>query len=126
MNIFDAAVIGLAQGLSVVPGISRVVMTLAAAMALGFGRTFAIKYSFLLAIPTLMGYGLLTLCNLAGTAVSLGNLGNILAGMLFCCILSALCLRLMMNLAKRGSYLIFAAYGAVFGILTILTGLIFQ
>lgn len=124
MNIFDAVVIGLAQGLSVVPGISRVVMTLAAAMALGFGKPFALKYSYLLAIPTLMGYGLITLCNLAGTAVSLSNLGNILAGMLFCCILSAFCIRLMMNLAKRGSYVVFAAYGAVFGIITILIGLI--
>lgn len=124
MRVFDAVIIGLAQGLAAVPGISRVVMTLAAAMALGFGKTFSIKYSYLLAIPTLTGYGLISLCNLAGTAVSLSNLGNILAGMLFCCVLSALCLRLMMNLAKRGSYVIFAAYGAVFGIVTILIGLI--
>lgn len=120
MNAFDAVVIGLAQGLSVVPGISRLVMTLAAAMALGFGKSFALKYSYFLAIPTLTGYGLITLHNLAGTAVSMSNLGNILAGMLCCCILSAFCLRLMMNLAKRGSYGIFAAYGAVVGILAIL------
>lgn len=124
MNIFDAVVIGLAQGLSVVPGISRVVMTLAAALALGFGKPFALKYSYLLAIPTLTGYGLITLCNLAGTAVSLSNLGNILAGMLFCCVLSVFCIRLMMNLAKRGSYVVFAVYGGVFGIITILIGLI--
>lgn len=120
INVLDAVVLGLAQGLSVVPGISRVVMTLAAAMALGFGRSFALKYSCLLAIPTLTGYVLITLHNLAGTAISLGNLGNILAGMLCCCILSALCLRLMVNLAKKGSYRIFAAYGVVISIITIL------
>lgn len=120
INVLDAVVLGLAQGLSVVPGISRVVMTLAAAMALGFGRSFALKYSCLLAIPTLTGYALITLHNLAGTAISLGNLGNILAGMLCCCILSALCLRLMVNLAKKGSYRIFAAYGVVISIITIL------
>lgn len=120
INVFDAVVIGLAQGLSVVPGISRVVMTLAAAMALGFSRSFSLKYSCLLAIPTITGYALITLRNLAGTAISLGNLGNILAGMLCCCLLSALCLRLMMNLAKKGSYRVFAAYGIVISIMTIL------
>ncbi len=120
INVFDAVVIGLAQGLSVVPGISRVVMTLAAAMALGFGRSFSLKYSCLLAIPTITGYALITLHDLAGTAISLGNLGNILAGMLCCCILSALCLRLMMNLAKKGSYRAFAAYGILISIMTIL------
>lgn len=120
MNVLDAVVIGLAQGLSVVPGVSRVVMTLAAAMALGFGRSFSLKYSCYLAIPTITGYALITLHNLAGTAVSLGNLGNILAGMLCCGILSALCLRLMMNLAKKGSYRIFSAYGVIISIITIL------
>lgn len=119
LNTFDAVVIGLAQGLSVVPGISRVVMTLAAAMALGFNKSFALKYSYLLALPTLTGYGLITFHNLAGTAISLGNLGNILAGMLCCCILSAFCLRLMMNMAKRGSYKIFAAYGILISIIII-------
>lgn len=120
INALDAVVIGVAQGLSVVPGISRVVMTLAAAMALGFGRSFALKYSCYLAIPTITGYALITLHNLAGTAISLGNLGNILAGMLCCGILSAFCLRLMMNLAKKGSYRIFSAYGVIISIITIL------
>lgn len=120
ISAFDAAVIGLAQGLSVVPGISRVVMTLAAATALGFQKSFALKYSYLLAIPTLMGYGLITLHNLAGTAISLGNLGNILAGTLCCCIFSGLCLRLMLNLARKGSYKIFAVYGVLISLITIL------
>lgn len=124
MSTFDAVVIGLAQGLAIMPGISRVVMTYAAAVALGYGRSFALKYSYLLAIPTVLGSSLLGLRDIAGTAVSMSNLANILAGMLFCGVLSVLFVKLMMNLVKRGSLKIFALYGAALGIFVVICDLI--
>lgn len=124
MSVFDAVVIGMAQGLAIMPGISRVVMTFAAAMALGYGKNFAVKYSYLLAIPAILGSALLGLRDLAGTAVSINNLANILAGMVICGILSCLFIKLMLNLAKRGTMAVFSVYGIVFGLFVVICDLI--
>lgn len=124
MSTFDAVIIGLAQGLAIMPGISRVVMTYAATVALGYGRSFALKYSYLLAIPVMLGSSLLGISDLAGTAVSMSNLANILAGMVICGILSVLFVKLMLNLVKRGSMKVFALYGAVLGVLVVICDLI--
>lgn len=124
MSAFDAIVIGMAQGLSVMPGISRVVMTFAAAVALGYGKTFAVKYSYMLAIPAILGSSLLSLQDLAGTAVSVSNLANILAGMLFCGVLSCLALKLMLNLSKKGSMIVFSLYGILLGVFVVICDLI--
>lgn len=124
MSVFDAVVIGMAQGLAIMPGISRMVMTFAAAMALGYGKNFAVKYSYLLAIPAILGSALLGLQDLAGTAVSMNNLANILAGMVICGILSCLFIKLMLNLAKRGTMAVFSVYGIVFGLFVVICDLI--
>lgn len=124
MSTFDAIVIGVAQGLSIMPGISRVVMTYAAGVALGYGKGFALKYSYFLAIPAILGSSLLGLTDLAGTAVSLSNFGNILAGMIVCAVLSGLFVKLMLNLSRKGSMLLFSVYGILLGVIVVICDLI--
>ncbi|WAS97700.1 undecaprenyl-diphosphate phosphatase [Nannocystis punicea] len=54
----QAVLIGLAQLVAILPGISRSGSTIAAAMALGLGRLPAARFSFLLAIPAILGASL--------------------------------------------------------------------
>ena len=63
----QAAVIGLAQALALVPGVSRSGITITAALLVGLGREGAARFSFLLAIPTITGAALLSAID-AGTA----------------------------------------------------------
>lgn len=56
----QAAVIGLAQALALVPGVSRSGITITAALFIGLGREGAARFSFLLAIPTIAGAALLS------------------------------------------------------------------
>lgn len=56
----QAAVIGLAQALALMPGVSRSGITITAALFLGLGREGAARFSFLLAIPTIAGAALLS------------------------------------------------------------------
>ena len=51
----EAAAIGIAQGIAVLPGISRSGSTISACLALGFDRNFAVKYSFIASLPAIIG-----------------------------------------------------------------------
>ncbi len=53
MSLLDAFIIGCAQSLSVIPGVSRAAATIVGARLLGVGRENAVEFSFLLAIPTM-------------------------------------------------------------------------
>lgn len=124
MSSFDAAIIGVAQGISVMPGISRVVMTYSMAVALGYSKSYAFKYSCFLSIPSIIGSAMLNLQVLEGTAISFSNLANILAAMVVCGVLSCLFLKIMLNMVKKGSAKIFSVYGIVLGIVIVIVDLI--
>jgi len=62
-------VFGLAQSLALVPGVSRSGATISAGLALGYTREAAARYSFLLAIPAVVGSGLFKLADVAGDPV---------------------------------------------------------
>lgn len=124
MSFFDALAIGIAQGVAIMPGISRVAVTFAVALALGFSRGFSIKYVYLLSIVSLSGSFLLNMKDLAGTAVSLSSIGNYMAAMIICCILSFFFLKLMLNLMKRGATKFFAVYGLFLGIIILIIDII--
>ena len=61
MNFFDAAMIGVAQGLAIIPALSRSGSTIAAGVFLGLERQLLVRYSFLLSIPAIAGAFLLEL-----------------------------------------------------------------
>ncbi|OGS21177.1 MAG: hypothetical protein A2252_05205 [Elusimicrobia bacterium RIFOXYA2_FULL_39_19] len=86
----DAFIIGIVQGLAVLPGISRSGSTITASLLVGCNRTDAMKFSFLVAIPAIAGAGLLELRKIEST-INIFSLQNI-AGMIaaFICGLMAL------------------------------------
>ncbi len=55
LKFFDSILIGIAQGISIIPGISRSGLTIATGILIGLRREEAFKYSFLLAIPAILG-----------------------------------------------------------------------
>lgn len=57
----DALIIGIGQAVSIIPGVSRAGAVILTMMAMGYKRSEAAKYSFLLAIPTLISAGALDL-----------------------------------------------------------------
>lgn len=77
LRALDAILIGLAQTVAIIPGISRAGSTLIAGLALGMNRVTAVRFSFLLAIPVLAGSSLLALRD-----ISAGDLAEIGTGAL--------------------------------------------
>jgi undecaprenyl-diphosphatase len=109
IKLKDALLIGLAQALALVPGTSRSGVTITAAMALGFERTDAARFSFLLAVPVILlatAYELTVLLK-ADTAIPWGQL---LAGAAISGVVAYLSIRFFMRFVNRVGLLPFAIY----------------
>jgi len=105
--VWDAVVIGIAQGAAVLPGLSRSGMTISLALMLGIGASRSAKYSFLISLPAILGAAVLTLYR--GVSALPGGLPSF-AGFLFSLVTGYFALLLVERLVTRGSFLRFAPY----------------
>ena len=112
ISIKDALLIGLAQALALVPGTSRSGVTMTAALALGFDRTDAARFSFLLAVPVILLATAYELTVLMGSevAVAWGQLG---LGALISAVVAYLSIEFFMRFVSRVGLLPFAIYRLV-------------
>jgi undecaprenyl-diphosphatase len=117
-----ALVIGVAQALSLNPGTSRSGITMTAARALGFVRSEAARFSFLLSIPATAAAGLLII----GDAVEQGTpiTSDALLSGAFTFVVALATIAFLMQLVKRMSFLPFVIYRVVLG--AVLLGLIYS
>ena len=116
----DASLIGVAQGLAVLPGISRSGSTISACLALGFDRSFAVKYSFIASLPAIIGANLLELRHL-GEAISGGvNFLYYIIGMAVAGISGYVCIRVMMYVVSEKKFSYFAYYCAIVGVIALI------
>ena len=112
--------IGVAQGLAVLPGISRSGSTISACLALGFDRSFAVKYSFIASLPAIIGANLLELRHL-GEAISGGvNFLYYIIGMVVAGISGYVCIRIMMYVVSEKKFSYFAYYCAIVGVISLI------
>ena len=121
----DAVLIGVAQGFATLPGLSRSGSTIAAGMALGLDRKFAVRFSFLMSLPAVLGATILEVVDV----VSEGNfdsamLPKYLLGMAIAGVVGYFSIGLVNLLASKGKFGAFAYYcwiaGGVFLVLSIL------
>ncbi len=124
MRIRDALLIGLCQAVATMPGLSRSGTTITAGIATGLDRRFAVKFSFLISIPAVLGANLLTFIKALKDGVDWSLLPTYLLGMLVAMVSGYFALNLLRYIAKRGKFGWFAYYcwfaGAVTILLTIL------
>ena len=112
-----AFVIGIVQGLAIIPGISRSGSTISIGLLLGINRETAARYSFLLSIPAIIGAGLLSLKD------SLSETDPVIWLSLWGAAAAALvgytALKVLLGLVKKGHLHLFAPYCWLVGILAI-------
>lgn len=125
---FHAFVIGIAQSLAVLPGLSRSGSTIATGLLLGNKKERLAQFSFLMVIPPILGEALLdvkdiaeeglnaAMAGLSTSALAVGFIAAFVSGCLAC--------RWMINLVKRGKLIWFALYCTLIGILTIVIPLL--
>lgn len=112
--LWPAIIIGVAQGVGTLPGISRSGMTISAALLCGLGSEAAGEFSFIVSIPAILGAFVLQLKD-AGALASLGAL-PIAAGAITAFVAGYLSLAFLMMVIKRGKLSWFAVYLSLAGI----------
>lgn len=114
MTWAPAIIIGIAQAIAIIPGVSRSGITMTAARALGFERPESARFAFLLGIPAIAGAGVLKL----GDAVASGE--SITFGMLLTAVLTFFValgtITVLMRLLRHVSFLPFAVYRVLLGL----------
>ncbi len=106
-------VIGLAQAVAILPGISRSGATISAGLSLGLARPAAARFSFLLAAPVIFGAGIVQLPQALAEAGEMGSGGlAFLLGFLSAAAVGYLCVAFLLRYLRSGSLYPFAAYCA--------------
>ncbi len=120
MTLKDAIKVGLVQCLAMIPGTSRSGATIIGGMLLGLSRKAATDFSFYLAIPTLIGAGVYSLYK-DRALLSMADLPMFGVGLLFSFISAWLCIRWLLRYIATHSFVPFAWYRIVFGIVVLVT-----
>lgn len=108
MKVSDSLVVGLAQGLAILPGISRSGATISAALFLGIDRELAGRFSFLLCIPAIAGALILSLKSPA--AYSTIPAAGIVAGTVAAGLTGFFALKILLKLVRKGRLYYFSPY----------------
>ena len=120
MTAMDALKVGLVQCLAMIPGTSRSGATIIGGMLLGLSRRAATDFSFYLAIPTLIGAGAYSLYK-DRALLSLADLPLFAVGLVFAFASAWLCIRWLLRYIATHSFVVFAWYRIVFGLVVLLT-----
>lgn len=116
----EGVLIGIAQGFATLPGLSRSGTTIAAETFCGLDRKFAVKYSFILSIPAIVGAAVLELSDISAETVTGKLVGTYAAGMIAAAVVGYFAIRSMLKLVQDKKMKYFAYYCFAAGIFAII------
>ena len=115
----NAFIIGIAQGVATMPGLSRSGTTIAACLLSGFDRRFAVKYSFIMSIPAVLGSLVFELPELANVSFSTSEIVNYLVGMVVAAVVGYICIKTMLYVVRQKKFTGFAVYCFLIGVISV-------
>lgn len=118
-TFIDALIVGVAQGVATLPGLSRSGATLSAGLLCGFERKYAVKYSFILSIPAVLGSLILELKDVDFTLVSSEYIICSVVGMTVAALVGFVCIKVMLLVVRRNSFIGFSIYCFALGLISI-------
>lgn len=119
-SLVDALLVGVGQAVATCPGISRSGTTITAGCFVGFERKFAVRYSFLMSIPAILGANILSLKDALEAGIILEEVPVYLVGVVVSAVVGYACIRLLKFVADKGRFGFFAYYCWFAGIVTMI------
>ncbi len=123
-TIADALLVGLGQAFATVPGISRSGTTISIGMLRGFDRPFAVRFSFIMSIPAVLGANILSMVDAVKAGIDWSLMPMYLVGVVAAALSGYLAIRFLKYITNRGGFGGFAFYCWGAGIVTIVLSLI--
>ena len=124
-TLLDALLVGVGQAVAVVPGLSRSGTT-TAGMLRGFSRKFAVRFSFLLSIPAVLGANIISIGDAVAAGIDTSLLPAYIAGTVVAAVSGYFAIRLVNSLADKGKFGSFAYYCWGIGAAAVIATLIFH
>lgn len=115
----NSFLIGAAQGCATLPGLSRSGTTIAACLVSGYDRRFAVRYSFIMSIPAILGAAVLELKDIGSEAISAGIVINGLIGAVVAGCVGYVCIKTMLAVVRKKKFTGFALYCFIIGVVSI-------
>lgn len=120
MTFGDALLIGIAQGIATLPGVSRSGSTIVTARVRGLTPELAVRFSFIMSIPAILGAAVLQIHDGAAESLSAGTLGLYLLGAAVAAVSGFLCIKWLLGIIRKGKLYYFAYYCFGMGVLAII------
>ncbi len=111
--------IGICQGLATMPGLSRSGTTITACVISGFDRNFAVKYSFIMSIPAILGAAVLEIGDVASVSVPPAEIGYYIVGMAVAAVVGFICMKTLLVIVRKKKFTYFAVYCLLIGLVSI-------
>ena len=119
-RLSDALVVGIGQAIALCPGVSRSGMTITTGCFVGFERKFAVRFSFILSIPAILGANILSIKDAVDAGINWSEMPMYLIGVAVAAVTGYLCIRLLKMIADRGRFGAFAYYCWTVGALVLI------
>jgi len=125
MQLSDAIIIGLAQCVATLPGMSRSGTTITVGLARGFSSGFSVKFSLLLSIPAVLGATIVSLYRAITGDTDFSSFGIFFAGFVVAAVVGFFAIQFLRRLLKKGGFGYIPFYCFIVGGVTLIISLIF-
>ena len=119
-TLIDALAVGIGQAIATCPGISRSGTTITVGCFMGFERSFAVRFSFLMSIPAILGANILSLKDALEGSIIWADVPVYLVGVVVAAASGYACIRLLKMIAEKGRFGAFAYYCWAVGLVTLI------
>jgi undecaprenyl-diphosphatase len=121
LGIIAAVIIGIAQATALMPAISRSGMTIGAAILIGLRRRWAVEFSFLCAIPAILGAAAIEFASNYTEIIQSVSVGSLIVGPVVAAVVGILALNILIGASRKARFKYFGFYCYVLAVAVMLT-----
>ena len=109
---------------AVVPGLSRSGSTITGGLFMGFNREYAVKFSFIMSIPAIIGANILSIADIFENPIPSSDIVPYIVGTITAAVVGVLAMKFLIYISKKSNFRIFSYYCLAIGIIAIIWGIV--
>lgn len=117
-----ALFVGLCQMCAIVPGLSRSGSTITGGLFMGFKRELAVKFSFIMSIPAIIGANILSVADVFENPIPSTDIIPYIAGTVAAAVVGVLAMKVLIYISKKSNFRMFSYYCWIVGLLAVIFG----